>query len=120
MSKKAFNKLLNELNEGSTHAGLTADMSELLKTVQNTGRGGSLTLKIKVAPALRNQTGGVDKITITAERKLELPKPVAPSDFFWLTEDGETSRSHPRQNELELREVGSTNGVTSANLKKAV
>lgn len=117
---KAFNKQISELNEGSTHSGLTADLAELLKTVQNTGRAGSLTLKIKVAPALRNQTGGVDKITITAERKLELPKPVAPSDFFWLTEDGETSRAHPRQNDLDLREVGSTNGVTSANLKKAV
>lgn len=116
---KAFNKLLTELNEGSTHAALTAELSELLRTVQNTGRGGSLTLKIKVAPATRTQSDGVDKITITADRKLELPKPVSPTDFFWLTEEGETSRNHPRQNDLDLREVGSTNGVTVANLKKA-
>lgn len=120
MAQKAFNKLLTELNEGSTHAGLTSDLSELLRTVQNTGRGGSLTLKIKVAPATRTQSGTVDKITITADRKLELPKPVSPSDFFWLTDDGETSRNHPRQNDLDLREVGSTNGENSANFKKAV
>ncbi|MCY1166585.1 hypothetical protein D9M73_65280 [compost metagenome] len=120
MSSKAFSVLLNELNEGSTHAALTADFAELLRTVQNTGRGGSLTLKVKVAPATKGSSGGsVDKITITADRKLELPKPEQPSDFFWLTEDGETSRNHPRQHSLELREVGSTNGVTSANLKKA-
>jgi hypothetical protein len=44
-------------------------------------------------------------VTITADRKLELPKPEQPSDFFWLTEDGETSRNHPRQHDLPLREV---------------
>lgn len=115
---KSFTILLNELNDGSTHAALSADLAELLRTVQNTGRGGSLTLKIKVASATKTQSGSVDKITITADRKLELPKPEQPSDFFWLTEDGETSRNHPRQHSLELRDV-SSNGSTSVDLKKA-
>lgn len=116
---KAFTVVLNDLNDGSTHAALTADFAELLKSVQNMGRAGSMTLKIKVAPATKSGGGAVDKITITAERKLELPKPEQPSDFFWLTDDGETSRSHPRQQSLELREVGNTSGLTSANLKQA-
>jgi len=94
-----------ELNDGSTHAALSADLAELLRTVQNTGRAGSLTLKVKVAPATRTNSGSVDKVTITADRKLELPKPEQASDFFWLTEDGETSRNHPRQHDLPLREV---------------
>lgn len=116
---KPFSLLLNELNEGSTHAALTSDLGELLRTVQATGRGGSLTLKIKVAPATRNQIGSVDKITITADRKLELPKPEQPSDFFWLTDDGETSRNHPRQHTLELRDV-SSDGSSINNFKKAL
>ena len=116
---KAFATLLNELNDGSTHAGLSADMAELLRTVQHTGKGGSLTLKIKVSPAIRSDGGGVDKITITADRKLELPKPVSPSDFFWLTEDGETTRNHPRQHALELREVSSGDSSVS-NFKKVI
>lgn len=115
---KAFSVVLNDLNDGSTHAGLTADFAELLKAVQNMGRAGSMTLKIKVASATKSNLGTVDKITITAERKLELPKPEQPADFFWLTDDGETSRNHPRQNSLDLRDV-STNGE-SHNLKKAV
>lgn len=71
---RAFNQFLADLNDGSTHAGLTADLQELLIAVQNTGRGGSLTLKIKVSSASK---GGsmVDKVTIQADRKLELPKP---------------------------------------------
>ena len=38
------------------------------------GRAGSLTLKIKIAPASKG--GDVDKVTITADRKLELGMPV--------------------------------------------
>ncbi|MFC5524046.1 hypothetical protein [Polaromonas jejuensis] len=106
---KSFNILLAELNEGSAHAALTSDLAELLRTVQNTGRGGSLTLKIKVAPATRNNHGSVDKVNITADRKLELPKPEQPSDFFYLTDEGETTRNHPRQHSLELREVAAPN-----------
>lgn len=103
---KAFGVILNELNEGSTHAALSADLAELLRTVQATGRAGSLTLKIKIVPAVRTSGGGtVDKVNITADRKLELPKPEMPSDFFYLTDDGETTRNHPRQHSLELREV---------------
>ena len=114
----SFNKLIGDLNEGSTHSALSAELAELLKTVQHTGRAGSLSIKIKIAPATRTQSGEVDKITITADRKLELPKPQSPSDFFYLTEDGETTRNHPRQHSLELRDV-STNGA-SHDLKKAM
>ena len=98
---KAFNVFLNDLNDGSTNAGLTADLEELLRTVQHTGRAGSMTLKIKIVPASKGQQD-VDKVNITAERKLELPKPEAPSDFFWLTDNGEPTRQHPRQHALQF------------------
>lgn len=101
---KAFAIFLADLNDGQTHAGLTADLDELLRTVRNTGRAGSMTLKIKIAPASRG-TGEVDKITATADRKLELPKPEQPSDFFWLTDTAEPTRQHPRQQELGLTTV---------------
>jgi hypothetical protein len=101
---QSFNVFLADLNDGATLAGLTADLQELLQAVRNHGRSGSMTLKLKVAPATK---GGqeVDKITITAERKLELPKPDQPQDFFWLTADAQPSRKHPRQQELPLRQV---------------
>ena len=43
---KSFSHQLTELNEGSIHAALTADFAELLRTVQATGRAGSITLKV--------------------------------------------------------------------------
>ncbi len=108
---KSFALFLQDLNDGQTLAGLTGDLTELLQTVKATGRSGSLTLKVKVQPASK---GGqeVDKITITADRKLELPKPEAPSDFFWLTDDAEPTRQHPRQHALDLREAKSVNAET--------
>lgn len=101
---KAFGLFLVDLNDGSTHAALTGDLAELLHTVRMTGRAGALTLKLKVAPATRGGTD-IDKITVTAERKLELPKPEQPSDFFWLTEEAEPTRQHPRQHQLDLRDA---------------
>lgn len=103
---KSFSLFLVDLNDGTTHAGLTGDFAQLLQEVQSHGRSGSMTLKIKVSPATKNTRGGdVDKVTITAERKLELPKPDQPSDFFWLTDTGEPTRQHPRQHALDLRDA---------------
>ena len=103
---KSFSLFLVDLNDGSTHAGLTGDFATLIQEVQAHGRGGSMTLKIKVAPASKASRGGdVDKITITAERKLELPKADQPNDFFWLTDAGEPTRQHPRQHNLDLRDA---------------
>jgi hypothetical protein len=106
---KAFNQFLVDINDGSTHSGLTSDLTELLQTVQSTGRSGSLTLKLKVASASKGGSS-VDKITITAERKLELPKPEQPQDFFWLTDDAEPTRQHPRQHALDLRNATDERG----------
>ena len=106
---KSFARLLDEINEGSTHAALTQDMADLLRTVQSTGRAGKLTITLKVAPAVRNTSGGdIDRINLTVDRTLALPKPETPTDFFYLTEDGETTRNHPKQQTLELREVTCT------------
>lgn len=117
---KPFTLTLAELNDGSTAAGLTADLAELLAAVQRSGRAGSITLKIKVAPATKSQaTGSVDKVNLTAERKLELPKPEAPTDFYWLTDSAELSRSHPRQQSLELRDVTGSGVVSTNDLKVA-
>jgi predicted Abi (CAAX) family protease len=108
---KSFSIFLNDLNDGKTLSGLTADLQELLQTVKATGRSGSLTLKVKVAPGAKPGQD-IDRVTIVADRKLELPKPEAPSDFFWLTDDAEPTRQHPRQHALDLRDAKSVNAET--------
>lgn len=115
---KSFSLFLIDLNLGTTHSLLTQDLHDLLQTVKNTGRSGSLTVKIKVSPATRG--GDVDKVTITADRKLELPKPEQPTDFFWLTDDAEPTRQHPKQHVLELRDARTPADSPPASLKQAI
>jgi hypothetical protein len=115
---KPFSLFLAEINEGSTNAALTAHITELFQAVKTHGRSGSLKLQIKVVPAVKG-AGDVDKITVTVESQLALPKPQQPSDFFFLTDDAEPTRQHPRQHSLDLRDVSgqARGGVVDASSK---
>ena len=111
-----FNLLIAQINQGNDNTNLTADVAELLKTVQTTGRAGSLSITIKVAPAT-NDRQNVDKVTVQIDRSLKLPKPESSKDFFHLTDDAELSRKHPKQHDLDLRDVSLQGGVSSVNFK---
>lgn len=113
---KSFTSFLNDVNDGQTHANLSGDLAELLRAVHDTGRAGALTIKIKVKPASNN--GAVDKVVIEAESKLDLPKPDVRQDMFWLTDDLDLSRNHPRQGSLELK-VASVKPLTMSEVKTA-
>lgn len=114
---KPFNLLLVDLNAGQTNATLSAHMEELLQAVKKHGRAGTLTIKLKVAPAGKGQAD-VDKVLVACESQISLPKPEQPTDFFWMTDDAELSRKHPKQHELQLQDV-SSHGLTNAPLTPA-
>lgn len=106
MSSKAFAVFLQDLRDGRVHADLSQQLEELLAKVKETGKGGELALKIKIKPATRG--GDVDKVTISDLITLTLPKPERGEDFFWLTDDNDLTRNHPKQASLELRDVTAT------------
>ncbi|KQP37578.1 hypothetical protein [Pseudorhodoferax sp. Leaf274] len=114
---RPFNLLLVDLNAGQTNATLSAHMEELLQAVKKHGRPGTLTVKLKVAPAGKGQAD-VDKVLVACESQISLPKPEQPTDFFWMTDDAELSRKHPKQRELQLQDV-SSHGATNAPLTAA-
>jgi hypothetical protein len=101
----AFSVLLQDLRDGRTHDEMSQKFAALVKEVEASGRSGTLTLTIKVSPSSRSQP--VDKIIVSPTVKLTPPKPESGEDFFWLTEDSELSRNHPRQTDLPLRDVNS-------------
>lgn len=105
MSQKAFAVILQDLRDGRVHAELSQQFGELVNKVQETGKAGELTLKIKVKPATR---GNVDKIMIADAVTVSMPKPERGEDVFWLTDDNDLSRNHPRQGNLELRDATPT------------
>lgn len=104
---KAFSVILQDLRDGRTHAELSEQFAKLVKEVEQAGKAGTLTLVIKVSPASRAQP--VDKIIVSPTVALKPPKPDAGEDFFWLTDDSELSRNHPRQSDLPLREATAIN-----------
>lgn len=103
MAQKAFAVFLQDLRDGRAHAELSGQLAELLAKVKETGKGGTLTLKLKIKPAGRGSD--VDKVTIADAITLDLPKPERGEDFFWLTEDNDLTRNHPKQGSLELRDA---------------
>lgn len=103
MGTKAFAVFLQDLRDGRAHAELTGQLVELLTKVKETGKVGTLTLKLKIKPATRG--ADVDKVVITDAITVDLPKPERGEDFFWLTDDNDLSRNHPRQGALELRDA---------------
>lgn len=103
MATKAFALFLQELNDGRAHAELSLQLTELLSKVKDTGKGGSITFKLKIKPAGRG--ADVDKVVISDAITVDLPKPQRGEDFFYVTEDNDLSRNHPRQGNLELRDA---------------
>lgn len=114
MGTKAFAVFLQDLRDGRAHSELSGQLAELIAKVKETGKAGGITLKIKIKPASRG--GDVDKVTIADQITIDLPKPERGEDFFWVTDDNDLSRNHPRQQSLELREAASTK---PSNLKEA-
>jgi len=100
-----FPKFLTELNGGSTAEELTDALSAVRKAVRDYHKVGVMTLKITVKPPKEGQT--VDRVTVHADVSTKLPRSEAPADFFWLTDDRDASlsRTHPKQQSLELRSV---------------
>lgn len=100
-----FPRFLAELNGGETVAQLTDALSSVRKAVRDYHKVAALTLKITVKPPKEGQT--VDRVTIHADVSTKLPRSEAPADFFWLTDDRDASlsRTHPKQQSLELRPV---------------
>jgi hypothetical protein len=98
-----FTVFLNELRDGRAHSELSMQLAELITQVKETGKGGELILKLKIKPASRG--GEVEKVTISDQITTNLPKHERGEDFFYLNDDNELTRQHPKQQALDLRQV---------------
>ena len=92
--------VLFAINKGATVAELSEKFRGLVQSVRATGKGGSLALTLKVAPAAR---GDVDILTVDAGIKVSAPEADHRKNIFFSTEDGELCQSDPNQMELPLR-----------------
>ena len=95
-----FQDILLTINKGATFAELSEKLRSLVQAVRATGKGGSLALTIKVAPAAR---GDGDVVMVDAGVRVRAPEPDHRKNVFFSTEDGNLSLSDPEQMDLPLR-----------------
>ncbi|MFJ4009415.1 hypothetical protein [Streptomyces sp. NPDC090026] len=107
---RPFADWLQEQAGGSTHAELTEKLHALIAAVQETGKGGSISLKVDIKPI-----AGTDgrTLTVTDAVVTKLPRVERPKSIFFITDDGDLSRTDPRQPVITgLRELDQPTSVT--------
>jgi len=109
--KRPFLDLLADLRRGKVNADLTDAVHELMQACVDTGKKGSLTLSLTFEPDKNDESrfAVLDQITVKTPRRTVKPS------LFYLTRDGNLSRTDPDQDAFEgLREVPDTNTNTGA------
>ncbi|QXC59353.1 hypothetical protein KSP35_13165 [Aquihabitans sp. G128] len=100
---RPFSEFLFAQRGGATHAELTDGMAALAEQVMETGKGGTLTLRIAIQPA--SKSGG-HQMLVADEVVVKAPKAKrTESIFFFDAETGSLSRNDPLQPQLPLQEV---------------
>jgi hypothetical protein len=101
-----FTSTLNTMDYGVTPTELSDDLAELLRAVQDTGKQGTLTLKLTVKP----ESLATGQVAIIADTSLKAPQLPRDKAFMFMTPDGNLQREDPRQKKLqfESHEGGAT------------
>lgn len=85
-------RLLEDVNES---------LRSVVKMVMESGRAGSVTLKLSLKPVSRNE----DQIQVSDTITVTPPKPEPGSTILWAGENGELHRNAPDADDTPLREV---------------
>ena len=99
---------LREQAKGATHEELSEGLRDLVARVMDTGKGGSISLKITVEP-MKGSKGSA--LVVTDEIKLRLPEHDRQSSLFFSDREGNLVREDPNQLAFDtLREVNTETG----------
>jgi len=96
---RKFDEFIRELAEGATNSELSDALWDLLDRVQDTGKGGTLTLTIGVA------FDGQGRIQVKDMVKTNLPEFSRVPTSFFIDKKGNPTRRDPNQPELPSLEA---------------
>lgn len=105
---RPFMDFLREHRGGSTHDDLSEKLQELVAAVTEEGKSGTLTLTISVKPL-----GKGDGLEVGADVKIKPPVPKVGVSIFFASPENNLVRQDPRQQAMELREVGPASAARS-------
>lgn len=89
-----FPETIIKINEGGTVAELSSQLKKLVEAVCEHGKGGTLTLTVKVKPA---SEGSTEVVMVEAAVKTKLPEPERGTTIFFVTQDHNLVRNDPKQ-----------------------
>lgn len=97
---KPFAQFLQEARKGGLHTELSERLPELARIVLETGKKGSITLKLTLTPMSDGQMVAVaDDVTLKA------PRANVPATYYYADKHGGLHRDPPQQLSIPLREV---------------
>lgn len=100
---RLFADWLREQRRGITHDELSTALHDLIAAVNETGKAGTLTFQLKIAPLKKNS----QVLEVTDTVKTSLPQPDREAAIYFTDRDGNLSRDNPNQlpGMEKLREV---------------
>jgi hypothetical protein len=106
---RSFVEFLHEQRRGATHVELSDGLNKVTEAVVEHGKVGTITLTVKARP------GGDDMVIVEDEIKLKIPEPGRAANIYYVDDDANLQREDPRQQRLNLREVGKNEKVRDIN-----
>jgi hypothetical protein len=97
-----FQETILQINNGTTLAELSEELSKVVAAVRETGKAGAITLTLKVLPASK---GSTDVLMVESQVKSKLPERDRGMTVFYATDDNRLVRNDPKQQMLPLRVV---------------
>lgn len=110
---RTITDVLGDLGQGHFLGEAGDALQQLVNAVSETGRGGSLTLTLKLKKSAR----GACAITVQDDIKLTLPKQDARETMMFATPEGNLLTEDPRQSKLPLQTAPGTEKPAAADLK---
>ncbi|MCL2089881.1 MAG: hypothetical protein FWH11_01425 [Micrococcales bacterium] len=102
---RLFADFIREQAGGKTHDELTENLADLAFAVRETGKPGTLTLRLEVRP-MKGVPGAVQ---ISDQIGVKTPKTDRPAPVFFVTDTGRVQKDDPMQPTFEgLREITTT------------
>lgn len=94
--------VLREYRNGKAVDLASQRLCELIQAVDETGKAGELTIKIKVKP----EKGGGSQKTLAIDVKSKAPEIDLPEAVFFSDSGGDLHRTDPAQQEMRFRDAG--------------
>ena len=98
---KLITDILREIRKGRPVEEATQALADVVRAVDETGRAGTVTIKLTVAASKHGGPEKIIKCDVSAKKPIA---EIAPAVFF-SDQEGDLHRYDPRQEEMELREA---------------